>query len=251
MHHLAVYRTTALDATINFDVPAAPDGILTINPANHFILPMRMTVWVAAAMAITLARARIMSPRIRQIAPAYIRPISAALLPPNDPNVAWYGDSGLLLEREEEVSIEATDSAAGPNEFHAGLWLMPQPYVPEPSGDPIRIRYTSTVTVGVGVWSLIQPIFETSLALGEYALVGLENISANCLFARAILDNQFWRPGSLGLNADANRTAREFYQHDLGDWGHFRSVSMPRIEVFCDAADASHEGFMEVIRVGN
>jgi len=247
MFHLCAFFK-ALANVANTDCPAVSDDILTIQN-NHFLMPQDLDVLAAYASAVTLTQARINSPTVRQINPDYIRPFSAALLPVSNPPVKKYPPGILRLNAQEEVQIEATDSAAGPNNFYALLWLTTG-ITPAPVGDIHWCRFTSTTTHVASAWTTIAYTLETGLPPGEYAMIASECINTTGIAHRWIFDNQFWRPGFLSQAALASRIDEAAYQYKYGDMGHFRTYSLPRLQVLSNAADTAAEGYMAVVRIG-
>ena len=237
----------ALGNTANTNVPPIQDGIIAI--ANSHLLPQRdYDILFAAISAVTLTRARMVSPTNRQITLPFIRPINAALLPPTDPNVADYRENPFRINALEEFSIEATDSAAGPNNCTAIVGLA-ESFEPVPRGNIFTLRGTSVTAAVANVWTQLATTWDDALPAGQYAVVGMSAIATNQLAARLIFENQVARPGSLGVVAEANRNHAMFVKGGLGTWGRFMSTRMPVVEVLNNGTDNAHTVYLDLIRL--
>lgn len=245
MYHTFAFRSTTITNAGNVDVPALQDDIVFIQN-GHFIFQSPLRITKAAAMSLTLARARITSPTIRQIAPNYIRPVMLATLPFTDPNVDRLMVAPLLLPALEEIAVESTITAAGPETHHVILWASDHTD-PIPPGPVYRLRWTSTTAAVAGVWTTILPTFEQQLIAREYTVIGSEHFSTNGIAHRLIMDNQYMRPGALSAQLGTARVDFDCYNYTLGAMGRFKTTNQPRIQVLCNAADATHEGYIHVV----
>lgn len=247
MHHTSAYFLNIANVA-NTDVPAVQDGILTLQN-NHILPPQDMPLLYAYAGSATLTRARLTSPSLRQITQPQIRPINVALLPANNPNVMTFQLDGLKVRALEELAMQATSGVAMNEHFYGVVGLLDR-YVPTVAGDKITLRATATTAAVASAWTQIQYTLDDQLPNGTYAMVNSEHISANGIAHRWTFDNQFFRPGMLSFATIGLRTIVENYANAWGEWGRFRNTSQPRLEVLCDAADAVHTMFLEVIKVG-
>lgn len=247
MHHLAAFNSSLAASTLA-PISAVSDGILAIQN-NNFILQEDHNLIFAAAMSADLQRARIVTPKFRQITTPWIRPIISAAVPGTEPRVADYRATPLKLREREEISVEAFQSNAGAQEVTAILGIA-WGDVSTPPGDPYTMRGTSTTAAVADTWTQISVTWQDSIPVGVYAAVGLEVVSTNGRAARLILENQYPRPGSISATTIGAEQHSMFKKGGLGVWGRFNSVRMPNVEVFANAADASHEVYLDLIRIG-
>jgi hypothetical protein len=249
VYHLAAYFV-ALGTTVDTDVPALTDDILTIQN-NHFVLQQQMNLIAAAAMSATLTRAKLASPTMRQIASPYIRPVIGAVQPPNNPNM-WLLDSNpFSIPPFEEIQNQATSGIAmGTENYTALIWLTQQ-MEPIVYGNAIPLRITSTGTAVTNAWTSIPITFQDTLPSGVYAMLFSEHFSTNAIAHRWIFSNQIPRPGQLSLASQSSRLPNAVSKGQFGIMGRFRSNDLPRFQVLCNGADAVHTIFAQVVRVGN
>lgn len=231
----------------NTNVPPIADGIMAISN-NHWLPQRDYNIVFAHIGAVTLTRARIVSPTNRQITLPFLRPIQALLLPPTNPNVADYRDNPFRVNALEELSVEGTDSAAGPNNCTVLLGLQ-ESYEPTPRGNIFTLRGTSTTAAVANAWTQIAMTWDDALPAGEYSVVGMSAFATNQLGARLTFENQVVRPGSVGVVAEANRNHDMFLKGGLGQWGRFTSTRMPNVEVLNNGTDAVHTVYLDIVRL--
>jgi hypothetical protein len=96
-------------------------------------------------------------------------------------------------------------------------------------------------------------VFEQTLPAGTYAVVGFEHVGPTAVAARLIFPGSVHRPGTVAGITLGSRTFQGFYEGLFGIYGHFKTISLPYVEVLTTAADAvnQHEGYLRVCRVGD
>ena len=246
MFHLAAY-SASIATGVETDLTPVTDGILTIQNA-HFLPPFDMNMWFAAAMATNLQRARFNSGTLRIPTTPFIRPIMAGLVPVDPVRFRDYSQDPLVVKGIEELAVLALQNAAGAQRVTClvGLGLN---RVPQPSGNIITMRGTSTTAAVANAWTQLQVTWQDTIAAGTYAIVGLDHQSANGQGCRLVVLNQYWRPGAISNPGIADRGDVLFRNGDLGEWGRFTANYLPIPEVLCNAADAAHEIYLHFVRV--
>ncbi len=249
MPHHVIAWTAVIGNGANTEVAALNDDIIVLSVSNRFMLPTDFWMLLAFASSATLLRARINSPTLRQVSPPQIRPIEVSLLPTDLPSIASWLDQPFRLLKDEQLILEATSGVAMTERFTALAWLAPEVPGPVPSGDVITLRFTSATAAVANVWTTLTITLEQDLPPGRYAMVGSEMQSTNAIAHRWIIPNQLWRPGNVSITALANAGSDLFYRRRLGEWGQFVNTAMPQPQVLCNAADAVHAGFLQIVRV--
>lgn len=249
MFHLAA-NFVSLSTVADTDAPAVTDDILTVQN-GHFVLSQPLQLIAAMAMSATLSRAKIASASMRQIASPFIRPPILGALPPANPNMMLLDQSPFTIPPFEEIQVQATSAIAMGNEpFTALLWLQ-QNFEPPAQGNIIPLRWTSTTAAVVNAWTSIVITFTDTVPSGWYEMVFSEHRSANAQAHRWIVPNQLWRPGYPSMQALTSRLPYAISKGQWGRMGRFRSNDLPRCQVLCNVADAAHEGYLHVVKVGN
>lgn len=246
MFHLAAYTSSQIGAA-NQQMAALSDDVLFIQN-NNFLLQQDMSLLFAAAMSVTINRVRLNSPTMRLVAPKYIRPHIAAVIPGSNPNVDFEYNAPFILKGLEEITAEFTHGNAMAERGTVLIGVADR-VTPVPAGPVWPLRVTSTTAAVANAWTTIALTFETQLPAGTYSVIGSEMQSTNAIAHRYIFDNQYYRPGFLSLSALSGRNAFETYEYPFGEWGRFRTTNLPRCQVLCNGADAAHEGYLFVVKL--
>lgn len=249
MFHLAAYRNAALGNVADTDISAVVDDILAIQN-NHFVLNQDMDLIAIFAGSATILRTKLASPSARQIAAPFIRPVNGAALPGNNANISLLMDRPYRIRRNEEIQVQATSGVAMTEAFHALLWLA-RSVDPAPPGNITALRWTSTTAAVAGSWTTITATFTDSIPSGTYVAVGTEHFSTNAIAHRLIFSNQDLRPGMLSTVSATQRLPYAADLRQFGVLGYFKSNDLPRIQVLANAADATHEGYIDCIKVSD
>lgn len=244
--HTAAF-SASLAAVTNNDTAALTDGLLTIQN-SHFLPPADVSINYAWAGGTTLARARFNSPKLRQIQPTYIRPISLLATPASNDNIMVLNQGQLNVRGLEELSAEITTTGAGPARATVVFGMMGN-YVPPPMGDIYNFRATGATTAVANAWTQCPLTFEQAPPVGTYAVIGCEGIGATMIAFRLTFDGQFYRPGFIGMTPNSSRQLYATYYGKFGIWGYFRTTNLPRMEILCGAADTAQEFYLEVVRI--
>lgn len=246
--HLAAWYANVTNA-VETDITPVQDGIMTIQN-NHFLPQVNTSILFIYAGSADLSRARIITPKFRQVTTPFIRPINESLLPASLFRVADYHNNPLVANGLEELQIDVYQGGAGAEHVYVAAGLMRGPWQPAPTGDVYTMRGTGTTTVTASAWSLCPMTWQDTLPAGSYAAVGLNFVSTTAIAARLIFEQQIDRPGCIGSAADGNLIPPLFNMGNLGSWGTFTGNRLPNIEVLCNSADTAQEVFLDFIRIG-
>lgn len=254
MHHIVVYRASIADSTLA-ELTAQTDQILAIQN-SHIFPPRDLPLIFAWAGSANLQRWRINTPKLRQVVIPVMPGMDQAALPPDLPFINRLWMNPLVLRREEEIAVEAFQTAGVAQVVIAVLAFLyeqdqgamhPQP---APIGDTYTLRATGTTTLTANAWSDVALTYDQQLPAGRYAVVGGACDSTNLIAWRLILDNQFPRPGGLGRANHGLEPFREQLMGGLGKWGEFTTVSLPRLQCYATVADTAEELWLQVVKIG-
>jgi hypothetical protein len=246
-HHTCVFSASVTNGTEG-DVTAVTDQILPVQN-NHFLPQQDFPILYAAACGLNLSRARLVTPTFRAMTTPFIRPISntAALQYPQ--RFVNLSQESLIARRLEELQVNAVHSDAAPQRVTAVLGLQTGIQA-APLGPNYTLRGTSSTAATANAWSDVSVTWQDTLPQGVYAVVGGEVFSATGICWRLILENQYFRPGGLSVNALTNGADPLFRTGGLGEWGRFNNNAYPNVQVFASAADATHEFYIDLVKVG-
>jgi hypothetical protein len=247
-HHTFAY-TGSVNSAAFTDTPALTDQIFQIQN-GHFILPKDMRLLYAAYLAVSAIRARIVTPKLRQITTTpLIRSVNRAAVAATGFRLYNYLSNPIVLKGLEETEVDTLNDAGGAEQQCVILSVYDQ-LIPMPAGDPILYRGTGTTTVTANVWTDVPVTWNDLLPNGNYAIVGLNVFGATCKAARLIVPNQDYRPGCLGLVNEYGQGDESFLGGGFGVWGTFLNTNMPRLQVLCGAADTAQIVHLEIIKIG-
>lgn len=244
---------TAVVPTGNTYTPLTPirDNVVASSGTNGFLVPgglKTVAAWVGSA---TFNRGRINAPSLLRVGYPFIRPATAGATPGNNPNFQVLFDSPLVLKDNEVLGVDAVHGNVGNEVVRALVWLT-ESIEPPPAGSSFWIKYTSVTAAVADTWTPLS-IAMDQLPEGQYAVVGFEHWSANAYAARLVFPNKPFRPGTLaisgGTSPSAARTHAAFYDGRFGNFGTFAAFTPPGIEVLSTTTDASHEGYLRLVKL--
>lgn len=247
MFHLAAFFES-IDNTANVDIQPVVDDILAISN-NHFLPQNDLDIIFGASCASNLLRTRIVSPTNRQITLPFLRPIVDGTAFPANPDLPDYSDFPFRIRGLEELAVESTASAAGPQDNFVLLGLQ-QTYEPVPRGNIFTMRGTSVTASADSVWTSLAVTWADTLPEGSYMCVGGEVIGVTEIAFRFIFENQVWRPGGPATVLESSGGWRKLRKGALGVWGRFKPTRMPIVQILNSAAAvAVHTVYLDLIRV--
>lgn len=248
--HLAAFRGNVVNGTTNTPIAGVLDNILTRDASNNFLAPAAGVIRLGVASGVNASRARINTAVLREVALPYIAPINQSVVVPSPPNLADFGDFGPMPRPADSVSVESTHSDVAAQIQFAGLWWKFGRKEPTP-GKEYRTRFTSAIAGVIGSWASGAIVLDQVLPAGIYQVVGMDVFGANLQLARLIFMGGGWRPGVLCRNAVNSIPHPIFTDGRLGVYGEFNSVAMPQLEIYCEAANAAQEGYLDLVRIGD
>lgn len=247
MFHLLAWTEDCVTATAT-DLNAVTDDIMQIQN-NHFILPQDMFAMFQMGMATNITRLQLSSPTIRQVSDVDVWPLNLALVGQARAPFQPLWDYPFRLRGQEELVMTGTQTAGVNQRITALMAITPGQQI-SPSGDRYKIRATSVTAATANAWTTIALTFDNQLPVGQYAVVDAQHFSTNGQGFRLIFDNQILRPGKPSLPLVTTEPNSLWLGADLGEWGRFNTIGLPRCQVLCNAADNAHTLLLDVVRVG-
>ncbi|HLF67428.1 MAG TPA: hypothetical protein VI522_07395, partial [Gammaproteobacteria bacterium] len=161
----------------------------------------------------------------------------------------WQIENPIQLTPNEKLTAETTNSGAAAIEQAVAVWLADGPITPITGQEILHVDFSATFTTTLRVWRNTAITLGRALEAGEYAVVGLRVEAATLLYARLIFSDDLARPMVIGYDDEADIESPLFRNGRLGEWGRFKEDSPPRLEVFCDAADTTQQGILDIVKV--
>lgn len=255
--HTLAY-SASLAAGPNLDTAAVADEVVGVRN-SHFILTNPMNMIAALPVGALLTRARFGNAALSQLGINHLWPLEVSATIPDLPQLIDYRDEPFALPQNEEITIESSNSAAGPTQSSAIMWwAAPEWNRNFPAYlDRLMVRATATVVAGTETtWTALANItFERDLLNGVYAVVGCWVVAANALAfrlrfpAQPSVGGKQFRPGGLVQDA-ANLQPHPMFNGGLGEWGRFHTFELPQVQVLADAAGGTYEMRMALLYLG-
>lgn len=246
--HLLAYYTNDLASGASLTaLGSVTDQAWTFDSTGYF-MPENLRMWAAYAANDALTVAQLDQPSLRDPFLPYIDPVSLTVLPANTPPVYKAFEMGLDLRINEYLRLRMSRAVAAASDAYGLLWVG-RARRPIPPGTRRTIRWTSSVTVAEGVWSLGAFTFSDTLPDGKYAIVGLSAYGTNVLAARLAFTGGGWRPGVIAQGAQGEWTPPSFARDEFGYMGSFLNTIQPNIEFLGVGAGSSQIGYMDLVQV--
>lgn len=243
MFHLAAFRSDLAISASYAQLAAVADAALTRNAANQYIMPANMRVIGAHAQGLTISRAQIQAPSLRMIAFPEIYPtiIGALTAVPDQQGFCDYADYGPRLLQNEAVGVYGSNSSGVATSPTVAALMITERRIPAPQGMATTIVATTTNTTVLDNWSLSTLTFETQLAAGEYAVVGMVAIADNSSYARLVFPGASnIRPGVPVLDTYGEKQWHDNFRNGrYGLFGRFPFNNPPQLELFGSVAAAT------------
>lgn len=257
MWHLASYAVNQ-GAVTDGDMTAPADGVFGIRN-NHLLFTEPYAVAAAWASGLTLTRMRFGNAALTQKGSNHLWPLDTVAQPGNLPLPMDRRSSPINLPVNEEITLLATNSGAGPQDDFAHLWLVSPGWTPDwpLHDDRLQPRATATIVAGAArTWgaeaSIVQ---ERDLLNGVYAVVGCQVFYATGTAFRLRFPDQRatngkqLRPGNLVQTAVGNKPWDGTFG-GFGEWGRFHTFSPPVISIFADATGGTAEIRLDCLFLG-
>lgn len=242
MYHLAAYSSSNAQ-NVEVDTTPVPDGIL-LTQNGHFVSQVdRYLIW-AMGIGLTLNRARIITPSLRQVTTPFIRPIEEAAAPGNLAHFMDLRYSPILLKGLEEIQVNTFQSSAGAERENVLIALADGPPMMSSGGQVWCMRGTGTTAAVANTWTAEPIVWQDTLPVGTYQCIGLEVLGAAAIAGRLTFENQYLRPGCPATSDFSKWCGKLFTEGVYGVWGKFTSVRMPTLEVLATAATAAWEVYL-------
>lgn len=244
--HLAGFYGS-IGATANTPLTANNDGLMSIQN-SRLTVPENMQVMAAYAQGALLTEARINIPTLRAFSLPRIHPVAASATRPSLSPVCGWNGYGPRLVRSEGITIEASNSGAGPTATHGLLWLAKRKAMMV-GQEIITVKATAAIGCNVGVWTGGSMTLESELAAGSYQVVGMAAIGANLLAARLRFPGQDLMPGVAAVNTVAVIDDLQFRFGSMGVFGEFESYSLPTLECVGVGSNTAQIVYLDLVKV--
>lgn len=247
-YNLIAWSASLADAT-ETDVTPVQDPIVTIQN-SHFLPQQDWQLNAFVGMAATLPVARIITPSLRQVTTPFMSPLETALTPATRPGVNDLRMYPLTMKGLEEIQVMGKQTSGGAARFNALAAMGIGALTPAPAGPMYTMRGTSVTAAVANTWTLCTVIWNDTLPVGIYSVVGGQGFGTADYAFRVIFEDSRWRGGGICLATENLIGSPVFTKGGLGEWGRFNANRMPGVEILCNGTTASHVFYLDIVRIG-
>lgn len=246
MFHLAAFTGSQAVVATPTALPAIQDGYFALQ-SLQYVIPKALRIYGAYAQGANIGRADINTPSLRQVGLPSIVPVAASASILSLFPVMTTLRAGPTIPIGDQIVIETTNGGGAAEQQTGGLWMGDGNFG-LPSGDIITVRATASITAGNLAWGAGTFTFDTGLPNGRYAVIGMDVIGANLLFARLVFPDNGPKPGVLARASTAILPSGQFMDGKMGVFGEFFQNAPPSIELFGSAAPTTQQIFLQLVR---
>lgn len=249
MWHTVAYAASVTNSLTNTNLKAVTENALQVGTQNGFRLLEAMFLASAFSLPNNGTGFRLTSPKYAQFSPIEILPVGPGAKETDGTLIATWPYRAPSFNPQEEIvaTVDTGGSAAAVETLIASLAKSVDA---PPQGDELTVKFTNATAAVANVWTLLGiPVLAIVLPEGAYSLISSVLQSANAQAHRYIFSGQFYRPGYPSTTAFTNRLWPGVQDYRLGAAGQFSNITLPQIEAMVNGTDASHTGFMRVIKV--
>lgn len=255
--HLSAYNES-MGSVTNSDVDAVADEVFT-RRNSHLIFTEPYNLIGAYVLGSLTSRARFANAALTQKGTQHLWPIDVSATVPDDPAMIDLREYPMVIPQNEELTIEATTTGAGPSDVNVLLWIARPNWSRSlpPTLARVTTRATATIVAGAeSAWTaLADLVFERDLLNGVYAVIGAWVVAANAVAFRLRFPDQPSRGGKQlrpgGLVQDTAALAPWPGQNGgLGVWGVFHTFTPPEIQLLDDTAGGTYEVRLSLLYLG-
>jgi hypothetical protein len=248
MFHTCAYEATIALTSVDQAMAAVPDSILKIGSANGFVLQEDMMLVQAQGGGIGMDRPKLKSPKLNQFNPLVLSPWNLTVAQSSGIVTCTFPYRPFTFRNQEEVTALTSNTNAGAQAMAIIAWFS-NGVEPIPAGEQLIIRATSATAAVANTWTQLTYVLDQTLPEGLYVMLASEVVSTTAVAHRWTYWGQFYRPGMPSNTGFTNPQAYCVRELFLGAMGQFTNVTLPNIETFCGAADASHTILARIIKI--
>jgi len=251
--HVLAFTKADTAAATNEDIPGVNDQWAILNTNNHYLLPQDMYLLAAYWQNAGATNARLNTPHYRFLGMPSIQPVNRTAAPVTlAPKVVWWPQK-LIVPKTDDVAFEASNDGAGAVRGIGGLWLHDNQMTIPYSGEMYTMRFTGTITATTLVWTSGNLVAEQGLPAGRYAVIGMDVIGTNLVFARLLFPGGVgpngMRPGVIARPSILIYQDETFRKGNAGLFGVFESTAIPLLEVYSNGANSAQTVFLDLMKI--
>jgi len=249
MFHLALYSSSIGPSAALAQVTQVADPVIA--PAgNGFLVGVLSKLMRVAGVGTDLTRAQLNSASLRDFAPFDVNPVNVGTAIESPARLCRFDDNPIPLAVNEELDAFAVQSNVGAQLARVAVWFADMPVRPF-TGRMFTVRWTNATALVANAWTAFTPTLDNGIPSGSFAIVGARAISAGGLFFRFIpRGGTPNRPGGFAYQTQDGASFDGQRYGEMGEWMRFTNTTIPSIEMFSGLADATQQGYLDLVQVG-
>lgn len=249
MWHTVAYAKSVTNSLTDTNLAAVTENALIVGTQNGFRLLDNMFAMTAWSLPNNGTGFRLTSPKFAQFSKIEVLPVGPGPKVTDGILIASWPYRSPTFRPQEEV-VASCDTGGTAAAVETLVLSLATQIDPPPNGEELTVKFTSTVAAVANTWTnLGAPTLAIVLPEGAYGLIASYLNSTNAQAHRYIFSGQFYRPGFPSTTAFTNRQWPGTFDYRQGLAGTFSNITLPQVEVLVNGTDASHTGFMRVIKV--
>ena len=245
-YHVCGYNANTFGVT-NFDMAPFTDSWLAIQN-GHYLPQQQLKLFGGWFGGANLTAITLVTPTTRAVVPPRLYPIQGSLLPPDRPHIWDRRNNPTILNKVEEISVQANIGGAA-NAITTAILFVGDGINAVPPGPVYSLHGTATTAAVANVWTQVNVVWDQTIPAGQYVVIGSQHVSTNAIAHRFYFRTTPMKPGFLSLTSLTNITDPTYYFGGWGALGQFDTTVYPFIEVLCNGTDASHDLVMNMVKV--
>lgn len=251
--HTVAFSATVPSVNLGTLVTPVVDNTVTIQ-GNNLLIPSTYNQLYGAApfapASSTVTSVQAQTPSLREMWFPNLTPVTLGATFAGKQHVVEWFDNPIPLETNEGLNIESDALlAAASGAYGSIVFLSDGKRQPISSQRIFTMRVTAAAALTVNTWVNAPVVFDQTLPVADYELVGLRAEGTGLLCARTVFigASAITRPGVPGVAAATDIDLIEFRGGRMGSWGRFNSLTPPSFD-FLGASGTSQVLYLDLIQ---
>ena len=249
--HSVLFRNAAQAISANLvALPIIPSAMDNVS-GTSWLPPFRAKLMAAAGFGATMSDFRVSTPLLLQTNQLVMRPWNASIVPITDYNICDLTKFQITFNQNENVQPVSSNSNGAATDDQWAVLHFSDGKIDYPSGTDMIIEFLSSTAAVANTWVRttlvpVQTLPAKRFAIMGFDVVGTTGICAKLLFPGGGGNYNGMSPGTIPLPTIGVRGPYPLYQQPYGVLGYFDNQTIPNMEYFAKAADATQRVWMWV-----
>lgn len=247
--HLALYHSQLPISAALSQITQVADPVVAPS-GNGFLVGALNKLARVAGVGTNLTRLQLNSSSLRDYAPFDVGGVNVGTAIESPARYYDFGGAPLPLDTNEQLDAFGVQSNVAAQLATVGVWFADGPFRPV-GGRMFSVHWTNGSALTANAFSAFTPTLDNGIPAGTFSLVGMRVLSAGALFARVIpRGGTPYRPGVMCVQAQDGLLDSGDRYGGMGEFIRFTNTTMPQVEIFSGSADATQEGYFDLVQVG-